>query len=182
MHNLLPIPVALCALCLGALCCAQNSCCSTQQKQIAHSSCKAGVLCTGLLDMSRAPEWVVTTKLGASNQRPGKAAPLPRVRTCRFYAGEVAMSLFMLTAATYGALVVQRFTFSISLLLQGELENAGELVDAGRQRCMQCDMLHQMSVHRTGHSLFNMCHVFESESCMSSTEVSLPLLCYMCQL
>lgn len=57
------------------------------------------------------------------------------------------MSLIMLTAATYGALVVQRFTFSIFLLLQVELENAG------RKRCMRRDMLYHasMSVHMRVH-------------------------------
>ena len=70
--------------------------------------------------MSRASEWVVTTKLGASDLRPGTAASVPRIRTCRFYAGELAMSMFVLTAAAYGAVVAQRFTFSIFLFLQGE--------------------------------------------------------------
>ena len=83
------------------------------------------------------------------------------------------MSLFMLTAATYGVFVVQRLTFSIFLLLQGEL------VGAGQPTCMQHGMLHHasVSIHRTGHTLFNTCRAFKSESCVIPTGVTLPLLC-----
>ena len=70
--------------------------------------------------MKRASEWVVTTKLGASDRRPGTAAPLAPARTCRFYAGEMAMSIFVLTAALYGMISMQRLTFSFFLTLQGD--------------------------------------------------------------
>ena len=71
---------------------------------------------TGLLDLKGAQEWVVTTKLGSSDKRPGTAtAP----RDCRFYAGEMLMSTFVLTAAFYGIFSVNKWSFSIFLTLQG---------------------------------------------------------------
>ena len=72
----------------------------------------------GLLDLQGAQEWVVTTKLGSSDKRPGTQQPL--VRTCRFYAGEMMMSTFVLTAAMYGVFSVNKWSFSIFLTLQGE--------------------------------------------------------------
>ncbi|KAL0045322.1 hypothetical protein WJX82_003810 [Trebouxia sp. C0006] len=80
---------------------------------------RLGAVIAGTLDTKRASEWVVTTKLGASHRRPGTAAPLPQVRTCRFYAGEMAMSVFVLTAAFYGMISMHRLTFSFFLILQG---------------------------------------------------------------
>ncbi|KAA6423917.1 MAG: glycosyltransferase family 2 [Trebouxia sp. A1-2] len=80
---------------------------------------RLGAVIAGTLDTKRASEWVVTTKLGASDRRPGTAAPLPQVRTCRFYAGEMAMSVFVLTAAFYGMISMHRLTFSFFLVLQG---------------------------------------------------------------
>ena len=73
-------------------------------------------LSTGLLDRKGAQEWVVTTKLGSSDKRPGTAtAP----RDCRFYAGEMLFSTFVLTAAFYGIFSVDKWSFSIFLTLQG---------------------------------------------------------------
>ena len=40
-------------------------------------------------------------------------------RWCRFYAGEMAMSTFVLTAAFYGIFSINRWSFSIFLTLQG---------------------------------------------------------------
>ena len=74
-----------------------------------------------MLDMKRASEWVVTTKLGASDRRPGTAAQAPPARTCRFYAGEMAMSMFVLSAAFYGIVSVHRLAFSFFLTLQGNM-------------------------------------------------------------
>lgn len=76
----------------------------------------ASCVSTGLLDLRNAQEWVVTTKLGSSDKRPGTAA-VPR--DCRFYAGEMAMSTFVLTAAFYGVFSVNKWSFSIFLTLQG---------------------------------------------------------------
>ena len=60
---------------------------------------------------------MVTTKLGSSDKRPGTADTPPR--DCRFYAGEMAMSTFVLTAAFYGIFSINKWSFSIFLTLQG---------------------------------------------------------------
>ena len=80
---------------------------------------RALILCcaVGMLDLQKAQEWVVTTKLGSSDKRPGTSAAPPR--DCRFYAGEMAMSTFVLTAAFYGIFSINRWSFSIFLTLQG---------------------------------------------------------------
>ena len=71
-----------------------------------------------MLDLKGAQEWVVTTKLGSSDKRPGTSDAPPR--DCRFYAGEMAMSTFVLTAAFYGIFSINRWSFSIFLTLQGD--------------------------------------------------------------
>ena len=101
---------------------------------------KTGSSGAGTLDTKRASEWVVTTKLGASHRRPGTAAPLPQVRTCRFYAGEMAMSVFVLTAAFYGMISMHRLTFSFFLILQGILQCC-------RQTCEHCLPCHDRRCH-----------------------------------
>ena len=69
-----------------------------------------------MLDLKGAHEWVVTTKLGSSDVRPGTTPTV--TRNCRLYAGEMAMSAFVLCAAFYGVFTVNRWTFSIFLFLQ----------------------------------------------------------------
>ena len=69
-----------------------------------------------MLDLKGASEWVVTTKLGSSDVRPGTTPTV--TRNCRLYAGEMAMSAFVLGAAFYGVFTVNRWTFSIFLFLQ----------------------------------------------------------------
>lgn len=59
---------------------------------------------------------MVTTKLGSSDVRPGTTPTV--TRNCRLYAGEMAMSAFVLGAAFYGVFTVNRWTFSIFLFLQ----------------------------------------------------------------
>lgn len=44
-----------------------------------------------------------------------------KMRTCRFYMGELMMSLLALSAALYGMAAVNRWSFSVFLTLQGEL-------------------------------------------------------------
>lgn len=46
--------------------------------------------------------------------------PAP-ARACRFYAGEMVMSMLALTAALYGAAAANKWSFSIFLGLQGAL-------------------------------------------------------------
>ena len=60
----------------------------------------------------------MTTKLGSSDKRPGTQTPVA-ARDCRMYAGEMIMSLFVLTAAFYGIFSVNKWSFSIFLTLQG---------------------------------------------------------------
>ena len=69
-----------------------------------------------MMDLKGAHEWVVTTKLGSSDVRPGTTPTV--TRNCRMYAGEMAMSGFVLGAAFYGVFTVNRWTFSIFLFLQ----------------------------------------------------------------
>ena len=72
----------------------------------------------GILDLKQANEWVVTTKLGSSDKRPGTGAA-PAVRDCKMYLNEMMMSTFVLTAAFYGIFSVNKWSFSIFLTLQG---------------------------------------------------------------
>ena len=79
------------------------------------------MLCSaGVLDLKNAQEWVVTTKLGSSDKRPGTQTPVV-TRDCRMYAGEMMMSCFVLTAAFYGIFSVNKWSFSIFLTLQGDI-------------------------------------------------------------
>ncbi len=73
-----------------------------------------------MLDLKQAQEWVVTTKLGSSDKRPGTGAGAP-APVLRFYASEMMMSTFVLTAAFYGIFSVNKWSFSIFLTLQGKL-------------------------------------------------------------
>lgn len=77
----------------------------------------------GLLNLSRAQEWVVTTKLGASDARPTAAGVVAggARRTFTFYLAEAVMSIFVLASAVYGVLHVNRWSLGIFLVLQGEL-------------------------------------------------------------
>lgn len=72
-----------------------------------------------MLDLKHAQEWVVTTKLGSSDKRPGTQMPTVPVRTCRFYAAEMMFSFFVLASASYGIFSVNKWSFSIFLTLQG---------------------------------------------------------------
>ena len=76
-------------------------------------------VCAGILDLKQANEWVVTTKLGSSDKRPGTGASAPAVRDCKMYLNEMMMSTFVLTAAFYGIFSVNKWSFSIFLTLQG---------------------------------------------------------------
>ena len=79
------------------------------------------IIFAGMLDLKHAQEWVVTTKLGSSDKRPGTQMPTVPVRTCRFYAAEVMFSFFVLASASYGIFSVNKWSFSIFLTLQGKL-------------------------------------------------------------
>ncbi|BDA47669.1 probable glucomannan 4-beta-mannosyltransferase 9 [Coccomyxa sp. Obi] len=79
---------------------------------------KLWAVIAGVLDLKQAQEWVVTTKLGSSDKRPGTGAGAP-APVLRFYASEMLMSTFVLTAAFYGIFSVNKWSFSIFLTLQG---------------------------------------------------------------
>ena len=74
--------------------------------------------CTAILDLKRAQEWVVTTKLGSNDKRPGTT--LHALRTCRLFPAEAIMAVFVLSAAGYAAMTFQRLGMSVYLVLQGE--------------------------------------------------------------
>ena len=77
-----------------------------------------GAVVAGLLDLKHANEWVVTTKLGSSDKRPGTAAAAPP-RQCRVWPQEAAMSVFVLTAALYSMFSADKWSFAVFLTLQG---------------------------------------------------------------
>jgi beta-mannan synthase len=92
---------------------------------------KLWAVVTGLLDLKRAQEWVVTTKLGSSDKRPGTSASMGP--SCKIYAGELAMGLFLLAAGAAGLLGGRHWGMSSYLLLQGCVFFAFgfNMVDAG---------------------------------------------------
>ncbi len=59
------------------------------------------------------------------------------MRTCRFYMGELLMSLLALSAALYGMAAVNRWSFSVFLTLQGEHENTSVVTGRPRLVCVQ---------------------------------------------
>jgi beta-mannan synthase len=63
---------------------------------------KLWAVVTALLDLQRAQEWVVTTKLGSSDKRPGSTALMP---SCKVYAGELLFGLFLTSLATVGLMM-----------------------------------------------------------------------------
>ncbi len=72
----------------------------------------------GVLDLKRAQEWVVTTKLGSSDKRPGTAPHA--FRACKLFPAEALMALFVLSAAMYALATFQRLGLSAYLALQGK--------------------------------------------------------------
>ena len=97
----------------------------------------------GMLDLKHAQEWVVTTKLGSSDKRPGTQMPTVPVRTCRFYAAEIMFSFFVLASASYGIFSVNKWSFSIFLTLQGELAACALLTIIAVASWCECDNLQQ---------------------------------------
>ncbi|KAK9814760.1 hypothetical protein WJX72_011039 [[Myrmecia] bisecta] len=103
-----------------------------------------------------AQSWVVTTKLGSSDKRPNTGAAAPVPVACRFYAAEMLMSLFVLTAALYGVISSARWSFSIFLGLQGLvfLAFGFNLVDCGGLLALRREKLRQAHAqHITAHAL-----------------------------
>ena len=74
---------------------------------------KLGAVVAGMLDLKHANEWVVTTKLGSSDKRPGTQAAAP-ARQCRVYPQEAAMAAFVLVAALYAMVSADKWSFACS--------------------------------------------------------------------
>eukprot|EP01024_Parvocaulis_polyphysoides_P038026 TRINITY_DN34017_c0_g1_i5.p4 TRINITY_DN34017_c0_g1~~TRINITY_DN34017_c0_g1_i5.p4 ORF type:complete len:112 (+),score=11.83 TRINITY_DN34017_c0_g1_i5:11-346(+) len=74
---------------------------------------------SGVLGLKRAQEWVVTAKMGSSSKASKAGASHPEKRLCRFYAMETLVSMFILSAAVYSVVYVNRITFAVFLVLQG---------------------------------------------------------------
>eukprot|EP00803_Ostreobium_quekettii_P007661 evm.model.scf_730EXC.1 EVM.evm.TU.scf_730EXC.1 scf_730EXC:15780-23573(+) len=69
---------------------------------------------TGIFDLGRAHEWIVTQKAGR------KEHCRPCARTwIRLYVAETLMSIFMLACASHAAFAIHRWMFSVFIFLQG---------------------------------------------------------------
>lgn len=94
---------------------------------------KIGAVLAGLFDLKGASEWVVTTKLGQFDKSKNGSAMLIPVRSCKLYAGELVMSIFVFSSAMYGVATMTRWSLCLYLTLQGLvfLAFALNLVDCG---------------------------------------------------
>jgi beta-mannan synthase len=79
---------------------------------------KLWAVVTGILDLQRAQEWVVTTKLGSSDKRPGTTGA-SLAPSCKIYGGELIMGLFLITAGSFGLFSGRHWGMSSYLLIQG---------------------------------------------------------------
>lgn len=77
---------------------------------------KLWAVITALLDLKRAQEWVVTTKLGSSDKRPGTAALIP---SCKIYGGELLFGLCLTSLATVGLMQMTHLGLSSYFFIQG---------------------------------------------------------------
>lgn len=85
----------------------------------AMSLVKLWAVVTGLFDLQRAQEWVVTTKLGSSDKRPGTFGSTSFAPSCKAYGGELVMGLFLITAGMWGLLSGHHWGMASYFLLQG---------------------------------------------------------------
>eukprot|EP00899_Mesostigma_viride_P015508 jgi/Mesvir1/23959/Mv10727-RA.2 len=106
----------------------------------AMSVVKIGAMCSGLLNLASAHQWVVTTKLGNWVSTKAKGGPTPVMRRAKsesaalmakksktataapvskIYKRELFMSAFLLSCAIYGVVVESRWEYSVFLILQG---------------------------------------------------------------
>lgn len=78
---------------------------------------KLWAVVTALLDLQRAQEWVVTTKLGSSDKRPGSAALMP---SCKVYAGELLFGIMLTSLAVAGLMLsTSQWGLASYFLVQG---------------------------------------------------------------
>ena len=74
-----------------------------------------------MLDLQRAQEWVVTTKLGSSDKRPGTGSTAIAMPSCRLYLNELVWAMFTLGAGLYALLAgTAHLGLAVYLLVQGE--------------------------------------------------------------
>lgn len=78
---------------------------------------KLWAVITALLDLKRAQEWVVTTKLGSSDKRPGSVKAM--MPSCKVYSGELLMGIFLISLGTLGVLSGSHWGISSYMLVQG---------------------------------------------------------------
>lgn len=82
----------------------------------------------GLLDLQRAQEWVVTTKLGSSDKRPGTGGDGSglAIPSCHLYLNEVIFALFTASAGFYGLFAgTAHMGLALYLLVQSEWALSG---------------------------------------------------------
>ena len=93
---------------------------------------KLWAVVTGILDLQRAQEWVVTTKLGSSDKRPGTSST-SMAPSCKVYMGEMVMGLFLLSAGAFGLMSGRHWGMSSYLVIQGAVffGFGFNMVDAG---------------------------------------------------
>lgn len=85
----------------------------------AMGTVKLWAVVTGLLDLQRAQEWVVTTKLGSSDKRPGTQSAGVVVPSCRLYVNELGFAIWTLSTGVYGILAGVRTGMAVYLVIQG---------------------------------------------------------------
>lgn len=86
----------------------------------AMGTVKLWAVVTGILDLQRAQEWVVTTKLGSSDKRPGATGTSVPLPSCRMYPNELLYAAFLLTAGAWGLFSGgARMGMAIYLVVQG---------------------------------------------------------------
>eukprot|EP00889_Picochlorum_renovo_P002868 jgi/Picre1/29898/NNA_005279.t1 len=77
---------------------------------------KLWAVITALLDLKRAQEWVVTTKLGSSDKRPGTTMMIP---SCRIYGGELLFGIMLMSVGTLGLMQMAHWGLSSYMVVQG---------------------------------------------------------------
>lgn len=99
----------------------------------AMGTVKLWAVVTGILDLQRAQEWVVTTKLGSSDKRPGATGASVPLPSCRMYPNELFYGVFLLVSGAWGLFSGARLGMAIYLLVQGMvfLAFGVNAVDAG---------------------------------------------------
>ena len=75
--------------CCSARCCTTALSPAPKCTSLRRPSLPPPLPLSGLLDLQRAQEWVVTTKLGSSDKRPGTSGSTIAMPSCRLYMNEL---------------------------------------------------------------------------------------------